>query len=124
MKKKQIKKNLEIETNFWKFVQFLHEQGFIVTCEYEDYNEGYSAKIENDYIKGCMWIYKFERLYSGVAIDNKKCWNKLSQCPFRMKIPSPKKFNTYLHRFLFWGTRKGYAASSKFDYTQFDLDGT
>lgn len=126
MKKKQLKKNLEIENNFWKFVQFLHEQGCIVTCEYEDYNKGFSAKIESDYIRGCMWMYKFDgsRVYNGVVIDNKKCWNKLSQCPLRMKIPSPKKFNAYLERFLYWGTRKGYDASSKFDYSQFDCDGT
>lgn len=105
-------------------MQFLHEHNYIIECEEIDKNY-FQARIENDKIKGFMWIRFFNhRLYNGVAIDNKKCWNKLSQCPFRMKIPSPKKFNAYLERFLFWGSREGYNFSLKFDYYQFDHDGT
>jgi hypothetical protein len=125
MKKKQLKKNLQIEINFWRFVQFLHENNYIVECEEIDKNY-FQVSIKNNNIKGFMWIYKSpdNKLNSGVAIDNKKCWNKIADCPFRMKIPNPRKFDAYLERLCFWGSDKGHRFSNNFDKTQFNHDGT
>ena len=126
MKKKHLKKKLEIEINFWRFVQFLYENNYIVECEEIDKNY-FQARIENDKIKGFMWINKsndYRLLYNGIAIDNKKCWNKIADCPFRMKIPNPRKFEAYLERFRFWGSDKGYRFSNNFDRSQFNHDGT
>jgi len=125
MKRKHLKKLITLENNYFLFIQFLYDQNYDLWCD--DIGDEYlQCKIKDRTITGYMWLNKNQNgsYNSGVAIDNIRCFDKISRCPFKMKIPNPNKFYAYLSRFRFWGTKEGYLISNFFKFDQWDHDGT
>jgi hypothetical protein len=73
-------------------------------------NEKYFPEYDN-------WRYAC-RIY----VDNAKCFDKISRCPFSMKLPTAKHFEYYICRINFWGTKKGFDISNKYKFELWDSD--
>lgn len=52
-----------------------------------------------------------------IYADNKKSYNKFSQCPLVLPLPTSDEQQDYLYKKLKWlSTKNGYNASNTFDY--------
>lgn len=122
--KKKQKLIAKIYENLYLFLEFLKEHGYKLDI-IEDSEDTYCVNIKGNEIRGCAFVYKKDPLRdSKIAIDNRKCFNKIGDCPFKMKIPSPKKFEIYKKRFDFWASKQGYEISCSFDHRKYDHDGS
>jgi hypothetical protein len=62
-------------------------------------------------------------IYNGIVVaDNKHCFDKPSKCPLHLQIPlTQQQIDWLMSRLLFWGTKKGFKSSNRYEFEKWDL---